>query len=186
MQFYPVRHIVLNTYGLAACCLTDVNVALCYVCFIHSLVAVAAEVAYFYETHASVVSTCAFSPLVSRSHFWFPADGVGCVVWRLQGLFCTETTWLMNEVHTVTCLALHYSCWFKTGTRLCHKSSSRWTALCFIPQCLWVCACKTQCVSSAELVVHSGLCKYYSQHKCSATQPHKGMHTLVKVWVWRG
>lgn len=35
-------------------------------------------------------------------------------------------------------------------------------------------------------MVHGGLCKYYSQHKCSATRPHKGTDTLVKVWVWRG
>lgn len=48
------------------------------------------------------------------------------------------------------------------------------------------CVCRTHCVSIAELVVHGGLCKYYSQHKCSATRPHKGTDTLVKVWVWRG
>lgn len=54
---------------------------------------------------------------------------------------------------------------------------------CFIPQCLRACGCvhRSHCVSIAELVVHGGLCKYYLQHKCSATQPHKGMHTLDKV-----
>lgn len=56
----------------------------------------------------------------------------------------------------------------------------------FISHCLWVSVCAGSTVSSADLVVQSGLCKYYFHHKCSATQPHKGMDTLVKMVVRKG
>lgn len=56
---------VKRTYGFAACSLTDVNVALHYICYVHSTVsrddgAEAADLDYCCEAHASLVSTCAF------------------------------------------------------------------------------------------------------------------------------
>lgn len=47
--------------------------------------------------------------------------------------------------------------------------------MCFTPERLRACGCvcRAHGVSSAELVVHSGIYKYYSQHKCPATQPQR-------------
>lgn len=119
------------------------------------------------------------SLLVRWSHVWFLSEcrliysffKICCL--KLTGwAICTKTARLMNEARTVTCSALHYDCSFKTGYGLCHKSWSHRTSLCVV--FLRVCECvgvrAEPTVSSAELVVHSRLCKYFSEHKFSATQ----------------
>lgn len=96
-------------------------------------------------------------------------------------IVCTKIAWLMNKAHIITCSVSQCNRLFEAAASFCQKS---WSppdgSLCCIPQRLRVCGCvcRTHCVSTAELVVHCGLCKYYLQHKCSATWAHKGMETF--------
>lgn len=135
------------------------------------------------------------SLLVRWSHVWFLSEcrliySFFKICWlKLTGwAICTKTARLMNEARTVTCSALHYDCSFKTGYGLCHKNWSHRTSLCVVFLC--VCECvgvrAEPTVSSTELVVHSRLCKYFSEHKFSATQQQKGMNTLGKTRAGRG